>query len=223
MGKNNPKSNLEILRHQLNMTQAEIATELNCDIKTYREYEKGKQVPRSDILIEMYNYFKGKGIPVTTDYILGLSDWRTPETDFIGKHTGLCDNAIHNLHADTYSILQFGHSSIHLTDAINFLLCDRDGSRVLTSIYHYLFGNYTKTDIGSSTITLLDDTDIKCNGAEIHITDINSIFTSNIVEILAQIKAAYKDDTNAKHFGKYNPDTAPDAGKFIADIPPFAE
>ena len=84
-GKNNPKSNLALLRAEIGLTQAAMAKELNCDIKTYRDYEKGKQTPRSDILKEMHKYFASKGKPVSTDYILGLSDFRTPENDYIGS------------------------------------------------------------------------------------------------------------------------------------------
>ena len=95
-GKYNPKNILK-LRKSLDLTQSEIAGALGCDIKTYRDYEKGKQVPGSGLLLEMYNYYRGQGQPVSIDYILGLSDFTTPENDYIGKVTGLSDAAIEEL------------------------------------------------------------------------------------------------------------------------------
>lgn len=95
-GKYNPKNILK-LRKLLGLTQCEVAGALGCDIKTYRDYEKGKQVPGSGLLIEMYNFYRGQGQPVSVDYILGLSDFTTPENDYIGKVTGLSDTAIEEL------------------------------------------------------------------------------------------------------------------------------
>lgn len=96
-GNSYPMTHLEILRKELGLTQAKIASDLNCDIKTYRNYEKGNSAPGAELLIEMHSYFNSKGITVSTDYILGLSDFRTPENDYIGKHTGLSDTAIKGL------------------------------------------------------------------------------------------------------------------------------
>lgn len=111
-----PITHLEILRKELGLTQKEIANNLNCDIKTYRNYEKGNSIPGSGLLMEMYAYYKKKGIPVSMDYILGLSEFRTPENDFIGSCTGLSDESIQNL-----KILRvFGVHSYAQT--INFLL-----------------------------------------------------------------------------------------------------
>lgn len=98
-GENLPITNLAVLRSDLDMTQSEMAAALECDIKTYRSYEKGTACPGGKMLKNMQSFFCKKGIPVSTDYILGLSDFRSPEKDFIGSSTGLSDAAIDCLHA----------------------------------------------------------------------------------------------------------------------------
>ena len=119
-----PMTHLEILRKELGLTQAKIASDLNCDIKTYRNYEKGNSAPGAELLIEMHSYFNSKGITVSTDYILGLSDFRTPENDYIGKHTGLSDTAIECLRGWYQDRQQAGllHQYSNDTETLNTIL-----------------------------------------------------------------------------------------------------
>ena len=116
-------NNLEKLRRELDLTQNEIARDLGCNIKTYRSYEKGHSAPGAELLISMRKYFNDKGIPVSTDYILGLSDFRTPENDYIGKHTGLSDNAIECLYKWQQARQQAAFSKQpHDLDTLNTIL-----------------------------------------------------------------------------------------------------
>lgn len=64
---------LENLRTDNDKTQAEIAEYLFCQREVYRRYEKGtRQIP-VDMLIKLSELYN-----VSTDYILGLTDTKTP-------------------------------------------------------------------------------------------------------------------------------------------------
>ena len=63
------------LREDSNLTQAEIAKHLHIKQNTYSQYENGqRQIPLS-CLIALAKFYK-----TSTDYILGLTDTRTPYT-----------------------------------------------------------------------------------------------------------------------------------------------
>ncbi len=61
------------LRHDHDLTQAQIAEILHLNRVVYSRYELGvRQIP-TDILIELAAYYK-----VSCDYVLGLTDTKTP-------------------------------------------------------------------------------------------------------------------------------------------------
>ena len=57
------------LREDHDLTQKQMAKELNCSQQVYSNYELGQRDIPTDILIKLAKFFK-----VTTDYILELSD-----------------------------------------------------------------------------------------------------------------------------------------------------
>jgi transcriptional regulator with XRE-family HTH domain len=57
------------LREDHDLTQKQLAKELNCSQQVYSNYELGQRDIPTDILIKLSNYFK-----VSVDYILGISD-----------------------------------------------------------------------------------------------------------------------------------------------------
>ncbi len=61
---------LKELREEKGLTQKELAAALNLHSVTYLHYEKSQREPPLTVLAEMANYFE-----VTTDYLLGLSDY----------------------------------------------------------------------------------------------------------------------------------------------------
>ena len=64
---------LRDLREDMDITQAEIAQFLHIGQNTYSQYENGKrQIPISQ-LIALAKYYN-----TSTDYILGLTDIKTP-------------------------------------------------------------------------------------------------------------------------------------------------
>lgn len=182
-----------------------------------RTHVKREHADISGEWIHIYcEYFK-----CSCDFIMGYIDRPTHEKTDIGNYTGLSDNAINNLHCDKLDTQKYGRSINHEIDMLNFLLCDKDGSDLLCSVYHYLFGNYIKTDSNSETLTLLDASEIPCNGGEIPIKDINALFLSNIVENLSQIKGKLSNIPGSDRYGKFNPDTATDEAKLWANWPSF--
>lgn len=57
------------LREDRDLTQKELAKELNCSQQVYSNYELGQRDIPTDILIKLSLFYK-----VSVDYILGLSD-----------------------------------------------------------------------------------------------------------------------------------------------------
>lgn len=57
------------LREDNDMTQKQIAKELNCSQQVYSNYELGQRDIPTDVLIKLSLFYK-----VSTDYILGLTD-----------------------------------------------------------------------------------------------------------------------------------------------------
>ncbi len=61
------------LREDADLTQQKIAEYLNIKQNTYCQYEKGQRQIPIDLLIKLAEYYG-----VSVDYILGLTDIRTP-------------------------------------------------------------------------------------------------------------------------------------------------
>lgn len=64
---------IEDLRIDHDLTQNDIAKILSCQREVYRRYEKGSRQIPVDYLIKLANYYG-----CSTDYILGLTDRKTP-------------------------------------------------------------------------------------------------------------------------------------------------
>lgn len=77
---------LKTLRIQSNMTQAQLAEQLNLTKSVISAYETGLRMPSYEVLIDISRIFK-----VTTDYLLGLE--RKQEIDL----SGLTENEIQAL------------------------------------------------------------------------------------------------------------------------------
>ena len=133
-----PMLRIKELRAEKKMTQAVLSKKLGISLKTLRAYELGrrpgkgekadeKETIPSNILIEM-----SKTFGCSTDYILGLSDCRTVESDLIHQYTGLSDPAISSLHT---------HRNDTTIDTVNLLASrlgsgrDRDDLLTLLTVY----------------------------------------------------------------------------------------
>ncbi len=129
-------NNLEKQRKEKGYTsQEKFADKIGIDRSTYNGYVNGNSIP-SDILIKM-----SKLLNVSTDYILGLSDCRSVDNDYISKETGLSDDAINKLiehKKNTRKRKQDDDVSKLTLSGINKLLEHSFGSSVLFWIGMYL-------------------------------------------------------------------------------------
>lgn len=57
------------LREDSDLTQKQLAAELNCSQQVYSNYELGQRDIPTDILIKLAEFYN-----VSTDYILGITD-----------------------------------------------------------------------------------------------------------------------------------------------------
>lgn len=78
-------------------TQQEVATAIGKSRQTVSYYANGEAAPDYETIIRLADYFQ-----VTTDYLLGVSDIRTPKADLqaVCKYTGLSESAVENLHTE---------------------------------------------------------------------------------------------------------------------------
>lgn len=148
---------LKDLRESKNLTQAEVANMVGVTVKTYREWEIGKYEKNN--YTERYYPFIDAGnllslseiYEVSVDYLLDKSNFTSPENDFIGKYTGLSDDAIDALH-----LMKTGADNAlwHNTEleTLNFILENilriqklNKGIGFTDSILHYI-GMYLHND-----------------------------------------------------------------------------
>ena len=93
-------------------------------------------------------FFITKAAPilgVSTDYLLGLSDFRTPEADYIGKETGLNDKAIALLKYRKENEDKPKDRQDNLAadlSMISNVLCSSGFDRLIAGIYNYIYLDY---------------------------------------------------------------------------------
>lgn len=139
MSKDLPKkgSNLLILREEKGFTQEDMAQFLGVSVKAYCNYEHGSQLPKSDLLPGWCEKLK-----VSADFILGLSDFRTPEANYIGKETGLNDKAIKKMNALKYTDKIQPVTSIHRMPIINDMIVSDHFSELIDGFNMLLHPDY---------------------------------------------------------------------------------
>ena len=89
METNNISSRIRELREENQITQLELAKALYVKQQTIAQWEKGERDLKTNSIIDLANFFR-----VTTDYLLGLSDYKTPQAASIGDTIGLSDKCI---------------------------------------------------------------------------------------------------------------------------------
>ena len=83
-------------------TQQDIATAIGKSRQTVSYYANGEAAPDYETIIKLADYFQ-----VTTDYLLGVSDIKTPRADIqaVCKYTGLSESAVENLHCEACGMM----------------------------------------------------------------------------------------------------------------------
>lgn len=83
-------------RKNAGLTQDELASQLGISRQSITLYEKGARVPDIEVLRKFADFFD-----VTADYLLGITDNRTSESEIIGDMLGLDDFQINFLKQKT--------------------------------------------------------------------------------------------------------------------------
>ena len=83
------------LRHEKGLSQTGLAAALNCNKQYISKFEDGTRSLSLNML-QKYAVFFG----VSTDYLLGISDIRSPDSEIqaVCKYTGLSEKAVERLH-----------------------------------------------------------------------------------------------------------------------------
>lgn len=83
---------IRALREEKKLTQLELSKELKVKRQTIAQWENGERDLKTGYIIALANYFN-----VSTDYILGLSEYKTTISNNIGIVTGLSEKSIEQL------------------------------------------------------------------------------------------------------------------------------
>ena len=99
-----------------------LATEFNTTRQTVSNWQNGVTVPDAVSICDIARYFG-----VTTDYLLGLTDVKTIETNVraVAEYTGLSEDAVKELHFPYYQEDAFLHNMGH-----NVYIIDEDSPRI---------------------------------------------------------------------------------------------
>lgn len=87
-------TNLRQIINRSGMTREQIAKAIDCDTSSITKYYNGVRKPSTDIVIKLSKLFN-----VSTDYLLGLTDVATSDTDLkaICDYTGLDEDSIEKI------------------------------------------------------------------------------------------------------------------------------
>lgn len=85
---------LKELRKREKMTQSDLSNKLNINRVTITKYETGERTPTTDDIISLAKYFN-----VSTDYLLGITDNATTDTDLqaVCNYTGLYEKTVEKI------------------------------------------------------------------------------------------------------------------------------
>ncbi len=83
------KTPLQELRITDNLTQQEVATGLNYNLRTYQEYERGNISIPFDEIPKIAHFFH-----VSADYLVGMTKERQPQVKTFSQATGLSEQSI---------------------------------------------------------------------------------------------------------------------------------
>lgn len=139
---------LRIIMNEQKRTQKEIADVLGISRQAISQYLDGFAQPNAEKLYKLAEYLK-----VSTDYLLGLSDIKSTETNIqaIGHYTGLNDMAIERLkHMQandiTFQMLFDENKNFGQIAALNHLMSIDEGlfDKLWQLISLYLFSDFTE-------------------------------------------------------------------------------
>ncbi len=197
---------LRQLRLDKGENQSNVAALLGVSAQSYSAYE-GSREPKYALLCKIAKHYN-----VTTDYLLGASNAKNPESTDIMKVTGLSEKAIEFLKKRLY---YDKYNSITLT--VNTLL---ENKKVLHSIAHYLYyvldegANKRKNGLGHivpyySKYKYLDysrgcENDIVQADATVNVSALGPGDYRNmeLLKVLESLRELYDKESKIDHFKK---------------------
>jgi len=199
---------LKQLRLDKGENQSDVAAVLGVSVQSYSAYE-GSREPKYDLLCKIAEHYD-----VTTDYLLGVSDAKKPDTADVMEVTGLSEKAIEFLKRRFHNDKQ---NSITLT--VNTLL---ENKKALYSIAHYLY--YVLDEEANKRQTGLDhvvpyyqkykyldpgrgwgdDDDIAPADADVDVTALSlaDYKNMNLLKVFELLRELYDQESKVNHFEK---------------------
>lgn len=190
------KNKITALRKESGFNQTQVADSINCALKTYQNYEQGRNFPTLEYaskLADLYN--------VSIDYLLGRSDLTQIDNDFISKETGLNEvtiNELKKVHAEKNNF----QKQQNYIELINFLFEHDKTKTLMQYMYYYFFGNFKyEGNFNTPSIDLKDD---YLNGISIAVENIRDWFLQMISSGMVSIyeKIIEPNQEKYKYYGK---------------------
>jgi transcriptional regulator with XRE-family HTH domain len=147
---------LRELRTQKHVTLTTVANEIGITHSTLGLYEKGNTVPDIKTIVRLAEYYG-----VTVNYLLGVDERPTFETEYISKNTGLSQDVIEMLLDMRTKSMEtlYKPDGIELT-ALNKLLSSKDIHSFLQTLFYLLYEKPSDLNVviqGESRICALRD------------------------------------------------------------------
>lgn len=143
---------------------------------------------------------------VSTDYLLGADECKTPSNEEIHKITGLSDGAIESLISVNNSAGTDGGTAAKRLAACNFLLETINSTELFDSLYSYLLGEFyfrnNKTDLGADIIYSKGPTGEE-NEVLVFAENYSHVYLSKVLQELALLKKATDKAKSKKEKSDY--------------------
>lgn len=198
------------LLEEQGMTQKELAEKSGTSTASISDWigGKSKREPKVKGFLAV-----AKALGVSTDYLLGANECKTPTNEEIHKIIGLSDKAIEgliHLQADGRGISQMKLA------ACNYLLEAMGNSQLFENLYRYLLGEYcfqqNGTDLGAMFIYAKGPTGE--DGEVLNFAENYSrVYLSKVLEDLAIMRRAQDEVKKAKDRAEYERWKQSDEGK----------
>ena len=181
------------------MTQSELAEKSGIPASTISGWISNQG--NSSIVEPKINGFMNvaKALGVSTDYLLGRHECKTPQNEEIQKLTGLSDNAITSLKFLQKKMRKNDISSIKKLRVLSYLIESNRNTPLLEDLFDYLFGNYYFKSKDGDTLKETTSLISNVNGEELRLIAYRSIIgQAHFVEVQSDL-VRLKDELTPKY------------------------
>lgn len=124
------------LRKKHGKTQAEIAKHLQVTLKTYRDYEKGKQLISMNCALMLSDYYN-----VSLDYLLDRTEYTSQGNEYINENIGLSQQSIDNMKSVMQRSNKDKSAAASHMDIMNYMLSSPQLYDLISALRLYLLKN----------------------------------------------------------------------------------